>query len=458
MTALGALPAPGVSWATAQAGQGVGDEELAEVLDSAFPDGARGERVLVLVPDATRDVPMSRLLPLVLEALEGASAIDVMVALGTHPPMAPAAAQHWLGLDGATGAHPRRPPVRVANHAWADPDVLTVIGAITEDELAFIAGPYWHESLASDLVVRVNRAAVQADRVVVVGPTLPHEVAGFSGGAKYLFPGISGPEMIDVMHWLGALAGVLATIGVARAPVRALIDAAASLLPTPVSLVAVVTGAGEAGGTVVSGAYAGEHLSTWAASLKQATELHVRHTPGTYQRVISCARPIYGELWTAGKAMYKLEPVVADGGELVIYAPHLSRVSATHGPDIYDVGYHVLAYFLEQWDRFRHAPLAVLAHSTHVKGAGRYDRLTGREEPRVTVKLATRIPADDCARLNLGFEPLAAVAAEIAAPAPGTFVVPLAGEVLYRPSPESRARKSTSPSAEPSISDDARSG
>ena len=426
-------PAAPVCSAQAPLGGGLTDEQVADVMRAALADRARGERVLVLVPDATRDVPMPRLLPLALEALGGARSIQVMVALGTHPPMAPAATRRWLGLDGpGPWDRPGAPAPSITGHAWADPSALAPIGEIGEDRLRALAGPYWHQSLRGDLLVRVNRAVLEADRVVIIGPTLPHEVAGFSGGAKYLFPGVSGPEMIDVMHWLGALAGILATIGVAGTPVRALIDEAAGMVSTPVDLVALVTADSGATGTVVSGIYAGGHQAAWAASVPQAARSHIQPVARPYQRVISCAMPIYDELWTAGKAMYKLEPAVADGGELVIYAPHLSRVSVTHGPDIFDVGYHVLPYFLKHWERFSAKSLAVLAHSTHVKGAGHYDTESGRESPRITVKLATRISAEDCGRLNLGYEPLEAVTAEIVSPDEGTLVVPRSGEILFR--------------------------
>jgi hypothetical protein len=55
---------------------------------------------------------------------------------------------------------------------------------------------------------------------------------------------------------------------------------------------------------------------------------------------------MYDELWTGAKAMYKIEPAVAVGGEVVIYAPHLDEVSRVHGKYIYEVGYHILPYFL----------------------------------------------------------------------------------------------------------------
>jgi nickel-dependent lactate racemase len=207
-----------------------------------------------------------------------------------------------------------------------------------------------------------------------------------------------------------------------------------------VSTVALVTD-GAGGGDSIAGIYAGDLEGAWSASVAQAERLHTTWVDRPYNRVISCAMPIYSELWTAGKAMYKLEPAVADGGELVIYAPHLSTVSAVHGEDIFAVGYHVLAYFLDQWERFSHVPLAVLAHSTHVKGAGTFDVATSTEHPRIEVKLASQISPDDCARLNLGYVDPSSVDLSAGSSGGGdgagggTLVVPRSGEMLYRVKP-----------------------
>ena len=375
----------------------------------------------------TRNLALARLFPLVFEVLHRARSVEVMVALGTHPPLAEAEIHDLVGMAGRTTGKFSG----VANHAWADPAALAALGSVDEGRIRQIAGPVWHASLGGDLLVRVNKRALEVDRILIVGPTLPHEVAGFSGGAKYLFPGISGPEMIDKMHWLGALSGVLATIGYKKTPVRALIDEAASLLPTPVSLVALVTdSSGE--GDRVAAVYAGGLSEAWEASVARAGLLHTRWLDHPYERVISCPMPIYDELWTAGKAMYKLEPAVADGGELVIYAPHLSQVSVTHGEGIFRVGYHPLEYFLGQWERFATEPLAVLAHSSHVKGAGSYDPVTGEEHPRIDVKLATALPPEDCRRLNLGYVDPASLEVAALAGEEGTLVVPRSGEVLFR--------------------------
>jgi hypothetical protein len=132
--------------------------------------------------------------------------------------------------------------------------------------------------------------------------------------------------------------------------------------------------------------------------------------------------------------MYKMEPVVADGGEVIIYAPHISEISYTHGAIIDQVGYHVRDYFVKQWDRFKGYPWGVLAHSTHLRGIGTYDAERGSEHPRIRVTLATGIPRERCERVNLGYrDPATIVLSEwVGREAEGDLVVPRAGEMLYR--------------------------
>jgi nickel-dependent lactate racemase len=315
------------------------------------------------------------------------------------------------------------------NHAWDTPSALTSLGVMQQDEIKQIAGQSWHPSLPDRVDIRINKAALDYDQLLILGPTFPHEVVGFSGGAKYLFPGISGPEMINATHWLGALAGVVGTIGIKDTPVRAMIHAAAARLKTPVTLIALTVEKGE-----LSGLFIGDTLSAWSAAADLSAQRHIHWCEKPFQRVLSCAPKMYDELWTAGKAMYKLEPAVALGGEVVIYAPHLDVVSHVHGKYIYEVGYHILPYFLQDWDRFKRIPLGVLAHSTHVRGSGVMDAKRGIEKPNVRVTLASQVPPEDCARLNLGYLDPAKINIDEwkGREDEGILYVPKAGEILYR--------------------------
>jgi lactate racemase len=412
--------------AIALPGQIIDDGTIRQILNRALEGQFRQRAVLVIIPDHTRSLPIPFLFRSLVEILHDARRLDFLVALGTHPPLSKAELCRLVGITpDERGTIYRK--VGLHNHDWNNPAALVSLGAITQDEVRTMAGERWHPSLGGDVDVRVNRHLLSYDQVLIVGPTFPHEVAGFSGGAKYIIPGVSGPQMINATHWLGALAGVEATIGVKDTPVRALVHAAAAKLPVPVTLLALVTE-----GQAVDGLFIGDLLSAWSAAADLSAQRHVRWCNRTFRRVLSCAPPMYDELWTAAKAMYKLEPVLAPDGELVIYAPHLDTVSRTHGKYIFEVGYHVLPYFLDRWERFREIPLAVLAHSTHVRGAGRMEN--GVERPRARVTLASKISPEDCARLNLGYlDPDTVRLSEWEdREEEGILYVPKAGETLYR--------------------------
>jgi len=417
--------------------QPLSPEEILAVLQTGLSDLARCARLLVLIPDHTRTAPLPFLFRALLDVLGSVETLDFMVALGTHPGLDDASLNRLVGIseceraDLAAGraldGRGQSPKVHLLNHEWENPAALVEIGRMEADEIRAIAGASWHSSLPEIVPVRINRAALEYDQILVLGPTFPHEVVGFSGGAKYLFPGISGAEMINATHWLGALAGVVGTIGIQDTPVRRMIHAAAGRLQTPVRLAALTVEE-----HALTGIHVGDLHPAWEESARLSTQRHISYTSRPYRQVLSCAPEMYDELWTAAKAMYKLEPAVALGGEVIIHAPHLDTVSRVHGKYIREIGYHILPYFLADWPRFRHIPLGVLAHSTHLRGSGRM--LDGVEVPNVKVTLASRISAEDCARLNLGYLDPASIHPEEWAGREdeGILLVPRAGEVLYR--------------------------
>jgi len=402
------------------------DDQVRQVLVKGLAGNFRGRRVLVLIPDHTRTIPLPFLFREVVELLHDTRQLDFMVALGTHPSLTERQICQLVGITPEERQTIYR-QIGLLNHTWDSPGALTQIGTLPQDQIKQIAADNWHPSLGGDVKVKINRAVLEYDHILILGPTFPHEVVGYSGGAKYFFPGISGPDMINTTHWLGALAGVRDTIGIKETPVRTMIHAAAAYIPIPSTLIALVVVDGG-----LAGLFIGDYRSAWQAAADLSARRHIIWEDRPYQRVLSCAPPIYDELWTAGKAMYKLEPALAAGGELIIFAPHLASVSHVHGKFIYGVGYHVLPYFLNQWERFKHFPLAVLAHSTHVRGAGRYEN--GREYPRAKVTLASQITSEDCAQLALGYRNPDEIdmAAWQNREDQGILFVPKAGEMLFR--------------------------
>jgi nickel-dependent lactate racemase len=407
-------------------GQLLTNDQIVATLHQGLDGKFQNQHVLVLIPDHTRSLPLPFLFRSLVDVLHDAKQLDFMVALGTHPPLRDESINKLVGIT-AEERETTFKHVGLLNHAWDTPSALTLLGVMEQDEIKEIAGDHWHSSLPNEVNIRINKAALEYDHIVILGPTFPHEVVGFSGGAKYLFPGISGAEMINATHWLGALAGVVGTIGIKDTPVRAMIHAAVERLQTPVTLVALVVE-----GKGLSGLFVGDHVSAWNEAAELSAQRHIRWCEKPFQRVLSYAPAMYDELWTGAKAMYKLEPAVSLGGEVIIYAPHLDVVSHVHGKYIYEVGYHILPYFLNDWERFRHIPLGVLAHSTHVRGSGTWKN--GMEKPNVRVTLSSKISPENCARLNLGYLDPATVNVDEwkDREEDGILYVPKAGEILYR--------------------------
>jgi nickel-dependent lactate racemase len=415
-----------LSQAIAPQNQLLNQQEAIETLQKGLDGRFTWQKVLVLIPDHTRSLPLPFLFRTLVEILHDTRQLDFMVALGTHPPLSEENINKLTGITAAERTTNYK-QIGLFNHAWDDPSGLVTIGVMESDEIKDIAGERWHPSLPERVDIRINKAALEYDHILILGPTFPHEVAGFSGGAKYLFPGISGPEMINATHWLGALAGVVGTIGLKETPVRGMIHSAVKRLRTPVTLAALIVDDHN-----LAGLFIGDLFEAWSAAANLSAERHICWVERPYQSVLSCAPPMYDELWTAAKAMYKLEPAVAVGGEVVIYAPHLNRVSDVHGKYIYETGYHILPYFLKNWEHFKHVPLGVLAHSTHLCGSGVMEN--GLERPNVRVTLASKINSEDCARLNLGYLDPAKVNMDEWKDREdeGILYVPKAGEILYR--------------------------
>jgi len=401
-------------------GTPISEERMVEAARELFEQlPVAGRRVVVVIPDDTRTVPMGGLCrALRQELVPRASKVSLLVALGTHARMGDEQLHAHLG-----GEESALRGVELLQHEWDNPAALRRVGVLSRESMEELSGGL----LPVEVEVLVNKAVLEADYVFVVNPVFPHEVAGFSGGHKYFFPGISGPKMVHVSHWLAALITSPKVLGQRDNPVRTMIERAADLVPTQREGLSLVM----QGGDVVA-LFAGEVREAWSAATAVSAEVNVKWTDQTYETVYAVAPSMYRELWTAGKCMYKLEPVVEDGGELVIYAPHLNRLSFTHERWLTEIGYHTRDYFVAQWSKFRNFPWAVLADSSLTRGIGTY--IDGVERPRINVSLATAIPREVCRRVNLGYKDPRSVGLQLASSVleGGTVVVPEAGEVLWR--------------------------
>jgi len=377
----------------------------------------KNKKVIVIIPDNTRSGPTHIFFKAIIDILiNKTKKIDFLIALGTHPLMSEKELNNFLNLKGEEKF------VNIYQHQWDKAENLKTIGIIEKEVIKKVSKGLMEENIE----IKVNSLIFNYDEIIIYGPVFPHEVVGFSGGYKYFFPGISGPEFLNKFHWLGALITNPKINGFKKTPVRDLINIASKFIKIPKTLICSVIKEKR-----IYGLFIGNNRA-WEKAADLSSKLNIKYVDKSYKFVISIAPEMYKDIWTAGKCMYKLEPVVEDGGKLIIFAPHVKEISYTHGKYIEKIGYHTRDYFLKQWEKFKKFPGCILAHSTHVKGIGTY--INGIEKPRIEVILATSIPESICKKINLGYIDYNKIKIEEYENREneGILVVKNAGEILYR--------------------------
>jgi nickel-dependent lactate racemase len=136
------------------------------------------DRVAIVIPDITRPLPTDRLLPWLLQTIAHVPDTQIVIINGTgsHRANTPSELATMVG-----------PAIlsryRVVNHDSHDTSTLASAGV----------GADGHPVL-------LHREYVNADRRIVLGFIEPHFMAGFSGGAKAVFPGIAAIDAIMRYH------------------------------------------------------------------------------------------------------------------------------------------------------------------------------------------------------------------------------------------------------------------
>ena len=404
-------------------------EELRAIVEQSLLTVAPGARVLAIIPDKTRDDNTDTLFPAASEILaaRGVAQFDALVAQGTHMPMTDGEKRAKIGLREGDSAHALG---QIYDHRWNSPEELVTIGELSAARVSELTGGLINDAIK----VNLNRLLAPGlyDTVLIFGATVPHEVAGFAGGAKYFFPGVAGPDLTHATHWLGALASIERVIGRVETPTRHMIEAAADFVPARVvSLNSVVTRTDDER-LRTHALFCGDFREAFRRAADVSRRVHIKYTGRKYKRVVALLDEHYDELWVGGKASYKLGSVIEEGGELIIYAPHLRAISETHGLLIEKYGYAPL-------DRVREmvalstelqANLAVAAHLAHVSYAGQRDE-SGRVVPRYRITLASALDEATCRRVRLGFMDYRQFRRDDYESDPDTLVVERAGRDLY---------------------------
>jgi len=403
--------------------EGLDQSTLTEIVHQALDVIQPGERVLAIIPDKTRDDNTHQLFPVASEFLKkrGVALFDALVAQGTHPPMSESQKLSKIGCAGFSG--------QLFDHRWDEPEELITLGQLSAETVSELT-----DGLISQAVpVSLNKLLAPGiyDTVLVFGATVPHEVAGFAGGAKYFFPGVAGPELTHTTHWLGALAGIENIIGRVDTPTRRLIEAATELVPARIISLNTVVSRNDAE-LVTYALFAGDIRDAFRRAAEVSRRVHIRYTDRKYRRVVALLDPHYDELWVGGKASYKLGAIIEEGGELIIYAPHLTKLSETHGALIEKYGYAPLESVRDMLgvSQELRENLCIAAHLAHVAYAGRLNE-DGKIVPRYQITMATGLDEETCRRVNLGYIDYRSFDYEAMRSDPDTLIVADAGRDLY---------------------------
>ena len=403
-------------------------DELAEIVRQALSAVREHSRVLAIIPDKTRDDNTALLFPVAARVLAGkpVARFDALVAQGTHSAMTDAEKLAKIGVASLSEI----PGLgRIFNHDWSRPEKLVSLGELPAEKVFEITGGLFNEPIP--LTINHLLAPGVYDYVLIFGATVPHEVAGFAGGAKYFFPGVAGAELTHKTHWLAALASIENIIGRLETPTRHLIEAAADHVSAEVISFTSVVSRNREDRLQTHALFAGDFRLALRRAAEVSRAVHIKYTGRKYRRVVALLDEHYEELWLGGKASYRLGGVIEEGGELIIYAPHLRCISETHGESIEKFGgYAPLARIKElvAASGELQSNLCVAAHLAHVAFAGQTEKT---HEMRYRITLASAVDEETCRRVNLGFLDYQTFRLTDYESDPDTLIVERAGRDLY---------------------------
>ena len=411
------------------------EEQLKEIVREGLKDFSSVKKVLLIHPDYTRTDFTDKLVPLIYQELrnKGMIQIDSLNAGGTHRAMTEKEIRIKLGLPKQINF------THYYNHEYNDPEQLVIVGEIPA---SFVAEKTQGE-LSQSIPVVVNKLITEDyDLIIALSGTLPHEAAGYAGGLKVFFPGISGPEVIDLLHWAAVLIGIPRIIGTVDNPARDVINKGSSYIfnkikaPT-ISFNMVFEETGQV--VIPKGLYIGTGFNGFIDAYKQATkassQLHIVYIDKPLEFAVQVIDKSYDEIWTAGKGSYKLQSpgVMEKGGEIIIYAPHINCFHSRPEMDfaLKQIGYHCKDYVKKYLESNSEFSKNVAAHVINVRGQGSFDVHSGKEEFNFKVTLATGISKDVCESVGLGYRNPDSIRKE-GFIGPGKLWIENGGKYLYK--------------------------
>jgi lactate racemase len=395
------------------------DIQLEDMVRETLKDFPRAKKVLLIHPDYTRVDFTDRLIPMIYRELKKKQMvrIDGLNAGGTHRKMTEAEIKTKLGLD-------KRSELvfdNLYNHQFDQPEKLITVGEISAD---FVSEQTKNE-LNKPIPVVVNKLITDDyDLIITLTGTSPHEAAGYAGGLKVFFPGISGPTVIDLLHWAAVLVGIPSIIGSMDNPARRVINKGSSYIfeaiKAPVVSFDMVFEEGENDEIIPKALYSGVgfdgFIEAYEAACRASSQIHIVHINEPVEQAVQKMGLCYDEVWTAGKGSYKLQypGVMAKGGEIIIFAPHIHCFHSQRNmdQDMKTIGYHGKDYVHEYLKKYPDFSRNVAAHVINVRGPAKYNPQNGEEDFDFQVTLATGIPEDICHKVGLGYRNPASIQRE----------------------------------------------
>jgi len=383
------------------------NKQLEGIIKESLKDFNAIKRVLLIHPDYTRIDFSNRLVPLIYQELKnrGMKQIDSLNAGGTHRAMTEKEIRSKLGISSQVSFD------NYYNHEYSNPQKLVTVGEIP----AFFVAEKTQGELSQSIQVVVNKLITEDyDLIIALSGTVPHEAAGYAGGLKVFFPGISGPEVIDLLHWTAVLIGIPQVIGTVDNTTREVINKGSSYIfskiKAPTISFNMVSGEKEHR-AIPKGLYVGLGFDGFIEAYKQAarasSQLHVTYLNESLKVAVQVIDKNYDEIWTAGKGSYKLQSpgVMAPGGEIIIYAPHIKCFHSRSKMDfvLRQIGYHCKDYVKKYLELNPEFSKNIAAHVICVRGEGSFDINSGKEEFNFKVTLATGISKEICESVGLGY-------------------------------------------------------
>ena len=290
-------------------------EDLKNGLFAALEKIGAKQKVLAIPPDQTRLPSRAGEITEMAWEYYGENLTDILPALGTHTPMTDAQISHMFGKTSRQ---------LFRDHDWRN-DVLT---------LGYVPGQFIKEVSEGvvdyDWPVQVNRLLVEGgfDLILSIGQVVPHEVVGMANYNKNIFVGTGGAEGINKSHFIGAAYGMEKMMGRADTPVRKIFNYASEHFAAnlPIVYVQTVVGLNKHGKLQTYGLFIGDDFEVFDKAAKLSLQVNFEMVEKPLKKVVVWLDPSeFKSTWLGNKSIYRTRMALADGGELIVFAPALKE-------------------------------------------------------------------------------------------------------------------------------------